>query len=54
MSRDKIINDLSDSHVTRLQKSLQELENLVIAEAAKINPQRGTLKLRTTGERILS
>ena len=48
MSRDKIINDLSDSHVTRLQKSLQELENLVIAEAAKINPQRGTLKLRTT------
>ena len=48
MSRDKIINDLSDSHVTRLQKSLQELENLVIAEAAKINPKRGTLKLRTT------
>jgi hypothetical protein len=48
MSRDKIINDLSDSHVTRLQKSLQELENLVIAEAAKINPKRGTLKARTT------
>ena len=48
MSRDKIINDLSDSHVTRLQKSLQELENLVITEAAKINPKRGTLKARTT------
>ena len=48
MSRDKIINDLSDKHVTRLQKSLQELENLVIAEAAKINPKRGTLKARTT------
>ena len=45
--QNKVI-DLSDTHVERLQKSLQELENLVIAEASKINPQRGSLKLRTT------
>jgi len=45
--QNKVI-DLSDTHVERLQKSLQELENLVIAEASKINPQRGNLKLRTT------
>ena len=45
--QNKVMN-LSDSHVERLQKSLQELENLVITEASKINPQRGSLKLRTT------
>tara|TARA_R110000782_G_scaffold31859_1_gene78026 strand:+ start:479 stop:1438 length:960 start_codon:yes stop_codon:yes gene_type:complete len=42
------ITDLSDTQVERLQKSLQELENLVIAEASKIDPKRGNLKLRTT------
>ena len=42
------ITDLSDTQVERLQKSLQELENLVIAEASKIDPKRGSLKLRTT------
>jgi len=46
--RQNKVMDLSDTHVERLQKSLQELENLVIAEASKINPQRGSLKLRTT------
>ena len=46
--RQKRVTDLSDTHVQRLQGSLQELENLVIAEASKINPKRGTLKLRTT------
>jgi ribosomal protein S13 len=46
--RQNKITDLSDAHVERLQKSLQELENLVITEASKINPQRGSLKLRTT------
>ena len=42
------VTDLSDTQVERLQKSLQELENLVIAEASKIDPKRGSLKLRTT------
>jgi len=42
------VTDLSDTQVIRLQKSLQELENLVIAEASKIDPKRGSLKLRTT------
>lgn len=46
--RQRRVTDLSDTHVERLQKSLQELENLVIAEASKINPKRGTLKARTT------
>jgi len=48
MARNEVLNDLSDRHVTRLQKSLQELENLVIAEASQINPKKGTLKARTT------
>lgn len=42
------VTDLSDTHVERLQGSLRELENQVVTEAAKINPKRGTLKLRTT------
>jgi len=46
--RQRKVTDLSDTHVERLQKSLQELENQVISEASKINPTRGTLKLRTT------
>ena len=46
--RQQRVTDLSDSHVKRLQDSLYELENQVIAEASKINPARGTLKLRTT------
>ena len=46
--RQNRVTDLSDLQVQRLQKSLQELENLVIKEASKINPARGTLKLRTT------
>ena len=46
--RQKRVTDLSDTHVERLQGSLQELENQVVTEAAKINPKRGTLKLRTT------
>jgi hypothetical protein len=46
--RQKRVTDLSDTHVERLQNSLRELENQVVAEAAKINPKRGTLKLRTT------
>jgi len=46
--RQNKVTDLSDLQVQRLQKSLQELENLVIAEASKINPARGSLKLRTT------
>jgi hypothetical protein len=45
--QNKVI-DLSDAHVERLQKSLQELENLVIKEASLIDPKRGSLKLRTT------
>ena len=46
--RQRRVTDLSDTHVERLQGSLQELENQVVTEAAKINPKRGTLKLRTT------
>jgi hypothetical protein len=46
--RQKRVMDLSDQQVIRLQKSLQELENLVIKEASKIDPTRGSLKLRTT------
>ena len=46
--RQKRVTDLSDTHVERLQGSLRELENQVVTEAAKINPKRGTLKLRTT------
>jgi hypothetical protein len=46
--RQRRVTDLSDTHVERLQKSLQELENQVIAEASKIDPKRGTLKARTT------
>jgi spore coat protein CotF len=46
--RQRRVTDLSDTHVERLQKSLQELENQVISEASKIDPKRGTLKLRTT------
>ena len=46
--RQNKITDLSDTQVERLQKSLQELENLVIKEASKIDPTRGSLKLRTT------
>jgi len=46
--RQNKITDLSDVQVERLQKSLQELENLVIKEASQINPARGSLKLRTT------
>jgi len=42
------ITDLSDKQVERLQKSLQELENQVILEASKIDPKRGSLKVRTT------
>ena len=45
--QNKVI-DLSDTQVERLQKSLQELENLVIKEASQIDPKRGSLKLRTT------
>ena len=46
--RQQRVTDLSDSHVKRLQDSLRELENQVISEASKIDPTRGTLKLRTT------
>ena len=46
--RQRRVTDLSDTHVERLQGSLRELENQVVTEAAKINPKRGTLKLRTT------
>lgn len=46
--RQRKVTDLSDTHVARLQQSLQELEDQVITEAKKINPKRGTLKLRTT------
>jgi hypothetical protein len=46
--RQRRVTDLSDTHVERLQGSLQELENQVISEASKIDPKRGTLKLRTT------
>ena len=46
--RQKRVTDLSDTHVQRLQESLRELENQVISEASKIDPTRGTLKLRTT------
>ena len=46
--RQRRVTDLSDTHVERLQGSLKELENQVVTEAAKINPKRGTLKLRTT------
>ena len=46
--RQRRVTDLSDTHVERLQKSLQELENQVISEASKINTTKGTLKLRTT------
>jgi ribosomal protein S13 len=42
--RQKRVMDLSDQQVIRLQKSLQELENLVIKEASKIDPTRGSLK----------
>ena len=48
MARDKQLTELSDTHVARLQGSLQELENKVVAEATKINPKRGSLTLRTT------
>ena len=46
--RQNKVMDLSDQQVLRLQKSLEELENLVIKEASKIDPKRGSLKLRTT------
>ena len=46
--RQRKVTDLSDTHVARLQQSLQELEDQVITEAKKIDPKRGTLKLRTT------
>ena len=36
--RQRKVTDLSDTHVARLQQSLQELEDQVITEAKKINP----------------
>lgn len=47
MARDRNIEKLSDLHLQKLQGSLQELENRVIVEAAKL-PKGGTLTLRTT------
>lgn len=46
--RQRNVSDLSDQHLRRLQNSLYELENQVISEAAKIDPTKGTLKVRTT------